>query len=99
MLYALDETWESALTQSFKELRDSGCVYVDKTEQIFRLLMTPRTFIARPRGFGKSLLLDTIATLLESGVDPYFRDTWIHDSWTEPKCPVLRLDFSDFSGG
>ena len=34
-----------ALTQSFKKLRDSGCVYVDKTEQIFRLLMTRRTFI------------------------------------------------------
>ena len=99
MLYALDETWESALTQSFKELRDSGCVYVDKTEQIFRLLMTRRTFISRPHWFGKSLLLDTIATLLESGVDPYFRDTWIHDRWTEPKYPVLRLDFSDFTGG
>ena len=93
------ETWESALTKSFKELRESGCVYVDKTEQIFRLLMTRRTFISRPHGFGKSLLLDTIATLLESGVDPYFRDTWIHDRWTEPKYPVLRLDFSDFTGG
>ena len=88
-----------ALTQSFKKLRDSGCVYVDKTEQIFRLLMTRRTFISRPHWFGKSLLLDTIATLLESGVDPYFRDTWIHDRWTEPKYPVLRLDFSDFTGG
>ena len=87
------------MTKSFKELRESGCVYVDKTEQIFRLLMTRRTFISRPHGFGKSLLLDTIATLLESGVDPYFRDTWIHDRWTEPKYPVLRLDFSDFTGG
>ena len=28
---------EIALTQSFRELRESGCVYVDKTEQIFRL--------------------------------------------------------------
>jgi len=88
---------EIALTQSFRELRESGCVYVDKTEQIFRLLMTRRTFISRPRGFGKSLLLDTIATLLETGVEPYFRDTWIHDRWTEPKYPVLRLDFWKFS--
>ncbi len=87
---------EIALTQSFRELRESDCVYVDKTEQIFRLLMTRRTFISRPRGFGKSLLLDTIATLLESGVEPYFRDTWIHDRWTEQKYPVLRLDFSEF---
>ena len=88
---------EIALTQSFRELRESGCVYVDKTEQIFRLLMPRRTFISRPRGFGKSLLLDTIATLLETGVEPYFRDTWIHDRWTEPKYPVLRLDFWKFS--
>ncbi len=39
-----------ALTQSFRELRESDCVYVDKTEQIFRLLMTRRTFISRPGG-------------------------------------------------
>lgn len=29
-------------------------------------------------------------------VDPYFRDTWIHDRWTEQTCPVLRLDFLKF---
>ena len=85
-----------AQTQCFRDLIDSGSVYVDKTEQIFRLLNTERTFIARPRRFGKTLMLDTIETLFEYGVDPCFRDTWIHDRWTEQTCPVLRLDFLKF---
>lgn len=85
-----------AQTQCFRDLIDSGSVYVDKTEQIFRLLRSRRTFIARPRRFGKTLMLDTIETLFEYGVDPYFRDTWIHDRWTEQTCPVLRLDFLKF---
>ena len=54
-----------ALTQCFRDLIDSGSVYVDKTEQIFRLLRSRRTFIARPRRFGKTLMLDTIETLFE----------------------------------
>lgn len=37
-----------AQTQCFRDLIDSGSVYVDKTEQIFRLLNTERTFIAGP---------------------------------------------------
>lgn len=85
-----------AQTQCFRDLIDSGSVYVDKTEQIFRLLRSRRTFIARPRRFGKTLMLDTIETLFEYGVDPCFRDTWIHDRWTEQTCPVLRLDFLKF---
>ncbi len=52
-----------------------------------------RVFISRPRRFGKSLTLDTIATLFETGVEPYFKGTWIYDKWTEPTYPVLRLNF------
>ena len=84
-------------TQSFRDLIESGSVYVDKTEQIFSLLQNRRTFIARPYGFGKSLMLDTIGTLLGLGVEPYFRNTWIYGRWTEKSYPVLRLDFQKFS--
>lgn len=80
-------------TQSFRDLIESGSVYVDKTEQIFSLLQNRRTFIARPYGFGKSLMFDTIGTLLGLGVEPYFRNTWIYGRWTEKSYPVLRLDF------
>ena len=86
-----------AQTKSFKNLIDSDCIYIDKTEQIFNLLQTDRIFISRPRRFGKSLMLDTIGTLFESGVDPYFRNTWIYDKWTDSKYPVLRFDFLKYT--
>ena len=77
-------------------LRDR--IYVDKTEYIFSLLrLYERVFISRPRRFGKSLTLDTIGTLLEYGVEPYFKDTWIYDKWSENTYPVLRLNFLEFS--
>ena len=76
-------------------LRDR--IYVDKTEYIFSLLrLYERVFISRPRRFGKSLTLDTIGTLFEYGVEPYFKDTWIYDKWSENTYPVLRLNFLEF---
>ena len=86
-----------ALTRDFKLLIKSDLIYIDKTEQIFNLLQTDRIFISRPRRFGKSLMLDTIGTLFESGVDPYFRNTWIYDKWTDSKYPVLRFDFLKYT--
>ena len=41
--------------------------------------------------------LDTIGTLFEYGVEPYFKDTWIYDKWSENTYPVLRLNFLEFS--
>ena len=76
-------------------LRDR--IYVDKTKYIFSLLRShERVFISRPRRFGKSLTLDTIGTLFEYGVEPYFKDTWIYDKWSENTYPVLRLNFLEF---
>jgi len=47
--------------QSFAELRDEDCLYVDKTEDIYRLFSSGNTyFLSRPRRFGKSLLLSTM---------------------------------------
>lgn len=86
-----------AQTQSFRDLIDSNYIYIDKTEQIFNLLQDRRVFISRPRRFGKSLMLDAIGTLFEEGVEPYFRNTWIHDRWTDDKYPVLVLNFLGFS--
>ena len=81
---------------SFNNFYINNQIYVDKTETIYNLLSNEeRIFISRPRRFGKSLTLDTIATLFESGVDPYFKGTWIYDKWTEPTYPVLRLNFLD----
>ena len=84
-------------TGSFEAFSMYNAIYVDKTELIYTLVSLPnRIFISRPRRFGKSLTLDTIATLFETGVEPYFKGTWIYDKWTEPTYPVLRLNFLNF---
>ena len=84
-------------TGSFETFSMYNAIYVDKTELIYSLVSLPnRIFISRPRRFGKSLTLDTIATLFETGVEPYFKGTWIYDKWTEPTYPVLRLNFLNF---
>lgn len=83
-------------TGSFKNFYRNNCIYVDKTKFISELVKLERVFISRPRRFGKSLTLDTIATLFETGVEPYFKGTYIYDKWTGPTYPVLRLNFLRF---
>ena len=80
-------------TGSFINFYLNNYIYVDKTQYIRNLIKLERVFISRPRRFGKSLTLDTIATLFETGVEPYFKGTWIYDKWTEPTYPVFRLSF------
>ena len=47
--------------QSFEVLRNANCVYVDKTEYVYRLVHdVAQFFLSRPRRFGKSLLLSTL---------------------------------------
>ena len=86
-----------ARTESFREFSQFDYIYIDKTEQIFNLLSERRVFVSRPRRFGKSLMLDTIGTLFEEGVEPSFKGTWIYEKWTDKKYPVLRLNFLGFS--
>ncbi len=83
--------------KSFKKFYNNNYIYIDKTKEIFSLIGYERAFFSRPRRFGKSTILDTIATLFEKGVEPYFKDTWIYDKWTEKTYPVLRLNFLNFS--
>ncbi|MGP1576856.1 MAG: AAA family ATPase, partial [Treponema sp.] len=48
--------------QSFKVLRNGHYLYVDKTEYIAQLVTSGRVyFLSRPRRFGKSLFLSTLA--------------------------------------
>ena len=80
-------------TGSFIKFYLNNYIYVDKTKYIKDLIKLERVFISRPRRFGKSLTLDTIGTLFEKGVEPFFKGTWIYDKWTEPTYPVFRLSF------
>ncbi len=88
---------EIAIGESFKKLYKDKSIYVDKTKEIYSLIKYKRVFFSRPRRFGKSMVLDTIATLFEKGVEPYFKDTWIYDNWQGYLLPVLRLNFLRYS--
>ena len=85
----------------FDELRTlpSG-LYVDKTELVAALAAdllghTPQLFLARPRRFGKTLLISTLQALFQ-GEQALFAGTWLgqngHWDWRGQRYPVLRLD-------
>ena len=80
--------------QTFRDIRESNCYYVDKTAYIWRLLDEGKHyFLSRPRRFGKSLFLDTCKELFE-GNEPLFEGLAIHDRWDwSMRHPVLRLSF------
>ena len=81
--------------QNFEELRNRNCVYVDKTELVYRLANTDKFyFFSRPRRFGKSLLVSTLEAYFQ-GKKELFKglaiEQWETD-WTV--YPVLHVDFS-----
>lgn len=93
-------------TGDFGLLRRDGRLYVDKTQIIARLAGPQgdrSVFFARPRRFGKSLLVSTLAALFQ-GRKELFADnsngsaeTWIHRegawNWNAANCfPVIRLN-------
>lgn len=87
--------------QSFKQLIEQDCVYVDKTELIHRLITDGGTyFLSRPRRFGKSLLISTLKEIF-LGNKELFKDTKIYDNrdWSV-KYPVIHLSFAaiDYAG-
>ncbi len=80
--------------QSFEDLRNKKCVYVDKTEYVYNLAHKGKTyFLARPRRFGKSLFCNTLRAYFE-GKKHLFEGLKIYDlekDWI--KYPVIYLDF------
>lgn len=79
----------------FHKLRESGKIYVDKTGLIYQLAATyEKLFLARPRRFGKSLLVSTFESLFKYGLRD-FKGLAIEKLWKEDKTyNVVRLDFS-----
>ena len=80
--------------QSFRNLRDRGCYYVDKTGYALRMVeQGTHYFLSRPRRFGKSLFLDTLKELFEGGRD-LFEGLEICERWDwSVRHPVVRLSF------
>ncbi len=92
--------------QSFEKIRQDGYLYVDKTALIYKMITAGVPyFLSRPRRFGKSLLISTLAAVFEGrrelfeaftteqGIEQpalYISTT----DWKWDKYPVIRFDFS-----
>jgi hypothetical protein len=85
--------------QSFENIRRSSAVYVDKTDLIYKLTHTyEMVFLSRPRRFGKSLLVDTMACYFNAQKELFtgLAMEQLETEWT--KYPVLRFSFADVKG-
>jgi hypothetical protein len=80
--------------QTFREIREGGYYYVDKTPIALRLIdLGKHYFLSRPRRFGKSLFLDTLKELFE-GNRALFDGLYAEQHWDwSARHPVLRLSF------
>ena len=80
--------------QTFREIREDNCYYVDKSGMAVDLVQTGKGyFLSRPRRFGKSLFLDTLKELFE-GSRALFTGLAAEPMWDwGKKHPVLRISF------
>ncbi|HSH04114.1 MAG TPA: AAA family ATPase [Anaerolineae bacterium] len=82
--------------QTFRDIIKEGYLYIDKTPQIYSLIRDGKGayFLSRPRRFGKSLLISTLAEIFE-GNRALFEGLWLDEQDYEWETyPILRLDFS-----
>ena len=79
----------------FEQLRTRNCVYVDKTELVYKLVNTDQIyFFSRPRRFGKSLLVSTLEAYFQGKKELFegLAMERLEQEWEV--CPVLHVDFS-----
>ena len=90
--------------QSFEKLRRDGYLYIDKTPFIWHLTQSSNPyFLSRPRRFGKSLFLSTLAAYFR-GQKELFKGLYLEKAEEEQavqknrtawqEYPVLYLDFN-----
>jgi hypothetical protein len=78
---------------------DRGYLYVDKTEDIYHMVTEGMYYsMARPRRFGKSLLVSTLKCLFQGQRD-LFEGLWIadHGEWEWTPHPVMVIDFNEIA--
>ncbi len=82
--------------QTFSELREDGYLYIDKTEQVYRMTHSASKymFLSRPRRFGKSLLVSTLQAYFEGRKELFqgLAMERLEKEWTS--YPVLHFDMS-----
>ncbi|MCX8086483.1 MAG: ATP-binding protein [Rhodocyclaceae bacterium] len=80
---------------TFREIREEGHYYVDKTPFVARLAEGGKYyFLSRPRRFGKSLFLDTLAEAF-AGNRALFEGLYLEKHWDwDKRYPVIRISFA-----
>ena len=85
---------------SFEDLRKMDCIYVDKTEYVYKLVNNQSSsyyFISRPRRYGKSLMCSTLHCLFE-GKKSLFKELYIGKTdYSFEKHPVLHFNFAEYN--
>src|SRR6056297_1562753 len=81
--------------QTFSKIIENNYCYVDKTPLIAKLINQGEYyFLSRPRRFGKSLLIDTIAQAFQ-GRKELFQGLYLENNWDwSKKYWVIRIDFA-----
>ena len=85
-----------ASTYTFRDIIENGFLYVDKTRYLYELVRYGKGvyFLARPRRFGKSLMISTLEEIF-LGNRALFKDLWIDSSdYDWQTYPIIRIDFS-----
>ena len=93
---------------NFEKIREGGYYYIDKTNLISELLsggIAEVTLITRPRRFGKSLGMSTLANFLDIRKDSkqmfeglaISQNTELCQKWMN-QCPVVFFSFKDTDG-
>jgi hypothetical protein len=92
--------------QSFESIRQDGYLYIDKTPLIYKMITEGKPyFLSRPRRFGKSLLVSTLAAVFEGRrelFEAFTTEQGIEQpqlfiattDWKWEQYPVIRFDFS-----
>lgn len=81
--------------QNFEKIRKDGCLYIDKTAIIYRLVNEGSYyFLSRPRRFGKSLLISTLEAYFEGKKELFdgLAIGQLEKDWIA--YPVLHLDLN-----
>ncbi len=87
MIYPIGE-------QDFAGIRERGLVYVDKTDLVYKMTQESKYyFLARPRRFGKSLLLSTLENYFRGNKEAFHGLAMEHLEKEWKRHPVLTLNF------
>ncbi|MBO4801258.1 MAG: ATP-binding protein [Bacteroidaceae bacterium] len=81
--------------QNFEKIRREGYAYVDKTALMYKMVSEGSYyFLSRPRRFGKSLMVSTLAAFF-SGKKDLFEGLYVSTvDWEWMEYPILHLDLN-----